>query len=180
MTVFRHFFSQNDQWRIVQSPRVALARFLAVWRADGMPLPFMPVWTRFGDIYQTSTCMWTCFDKQVTQALVSGWMHSDYQAPRLLTLSRSRLVGGAVVTEAHELTKLAAVRTLQAILFENSFRQHRQLQQWCRGPKEYTVCPWEVARVRFLQVVKRTRCPGVRVGVVVWSCAVMLIAKPWH
>lgn len=57
--------------------------------------------------------VWTHLRKQATEALLAGWMPGDDQAPRLLTLSRSRLVGGAVVAEAYESTKRETVRTLQ-------------------------------------------------------------------
>lgn len=62
--------------------------------------------------------MWARFRKQVTEAVVSGRIQGDDHAPRLLALSRSRLVNGAVVTEAYESTKRTAVRKLQAtVLF---------------------------------------------------------------
>eukprot|EP00752_Nemacystus_decipiens_P004452 g4065.t1 len=49
---------------------------------------------------------------EVIEVLFAGWTRGDDQVPRLLTLSRSRLVGGAVVTEAYESTKRAAVKAI--------------------------------------------------------------------
>ena len=59
--------------------------------------------------------------KQVTEALLAGWMLGDDRAPRLLSLSRSRLVGGAVVTEAYESAKLTAVRPQFFLVVETIF-----------------------------------------------------------
>lgn len=78
----------------------------------------------FQAVSQTSlkphpTYLWTRFRKQVAETLVSGWVYGDDQASGLLVaLSTSRLVNGAVVTEAYESKKRVMVR-----LFSSKCRQ---------------------------------------------------------
>lgn len=51
-----------------------------------------------------------CFHVQFTESLVSGWMQSDEEPKNLLAASGWRPENGAVISEAYETTKRAAVR----------------------------------------------------------------------
>eukprot|EP00903_Cladosiphon_okamuranus_P015336 g14166.t1 len=66
---------------------------------------------------------------EATEALVAGWMRGDDQAPLLLTLSRSRLASGAVVTEAYESTKRDTLKAVCYIATEP--RPVEDLMQAC-------------------------------------------------
>lgn len=97
--------------------------------------------------------------KQVTEALLAGWMLGDDRAPRLLSLSRSRLVGGAVVTEAYESAKLTAVRPQFFLVVETIFNLQPTTPLSLTSVL-LTCCLVYRGRstaVRFPQVVKRVR-----------------------
>ena len=101
---------------------------------------------------------------------MAEWVGGKDQAPRLLTLSRSRLVGGAVVTEAYESAKREGVRKSRAIpcgttptdcCVQSCVQRHF-------GPLECEVCLQDVKRPRFWRLCRA--CFG--------AVSTAMVAKP--